>query len=1163
MHRLIAIAATALTALEAHAMAAAGIEQLKPLHLSTSLETVAIVTGPSRRDVGLDLARRLEQALGRAVPVLADVDVLADPAAHGTLIAIGQYADNALLERLYYDWQVIVDGARPGAGGHLLQTVHNPNGWGINVVVVGGSDDPGVARAAERLVQHVRERGDTLPRLFEIVPGIGADALNDRADSVVDPARTWPSHHLMEVQKSIAEAAMLHLYTGREDLAVAYRRALLAWLRTGWFETASDDFDYTIIAWDLMEESPVFSDDERLWITRRLWETMQVMHSDRETNHRSFGDALPRQEPRANHQARYAASIYFGARYFRRHYGLAELDAWLEEVRAFWRPQMTCFSALEGSASIAHITLIKAVGYALAEDIPGFLSRDVLGVMARGELMRAVGSNIPRSGGMMPYAIWCLAAHRFDAPDYLRPIEQSDPSMAVLVQPWRAGWDVGRSFWDGRRPPPTGASDAWVLSLPFDRLFYDGPRVYGPRTTPFERSFELLVFKDPTYEGRQHLAIGGHGTGSYSADTANAITALHLGGRRWLSGGGRVATVHKHCSLVIVRDGETTSVPAFARLDRAEVVGGVGISHTALVDYNGTDWHRHVINVPNRWFLVIDAVDAKVAGDYLLESRWREWSRWRRDGDDLLFTRGDQALRITGTGWEAQYIQPWLYSDLLAAPLERDDTSSRPPVTPQLARRWTGRLEPGDRHTFVHLLSLEDGDAGPAFRLTGVDDGACRVHGPEVDWDVTRDGDGRWQVATQEASSPPPARPPRRPRWRADLQPQWQYRTDARLLAATALNDAWALGLAGGRVVLLGADGTLLRSLEVPGNVFALCAADLDGDGREQLLAGSDTGAVHAFDADGAPRWQWQAPPWQPSPSWRQSFGPWRAVISELMPIDIDADGRSEVLAAGTYCYVLDGGGRQVAMYDEPAELEVTDLVGNGGRDGMWRTPERTLVLAVGDVDGDGLPDIVGDNPRTWFVRAWSGATMKRLAVQKRPTDRFLGNALKVMATFRRPGDDRHCYVAGCDAYLHQLAAYRHPDGLLWQANVGAAVEALIAADLDADDGDALIAGTGTGQIQVFGADGGRRALVDIGEPVGGPCALTWWRDRIWAGTVGGRIVAVAPDGRITDRAHLPGLVDHLRPRGDVLLAASTDGHVAAYRLAAVPPGRRTDRRHD
>ena len=160
---------------------------------------------------------------------------------------------------------------------------------------------------------------------------------------------------------------------------------------------------------------------------------------------------------------------------------------------------MASFSPQEGLDSIALITLTEATTYALAENVETFLSRDVLGRIADRGLLQTVGANY-LGGGSPPVTFWGLAAHRFNQPEYLQPLHLSDPEMGQFRLPWRVSWELGRSFWDGRRPSgseiPRGRRQ-WVRTMPLSGPYYEQASAYGPKNVDLEQAFDFVVFKPP------------------------------------------------------------------------------------------------------------------------------------------------------------------------------------------------------------------------------------------------------------------------------------------------------------------------------------------------------------------------------------------------------------------------------------------------------------------------------------------------------------------------------------------------------------------------------------------------------------------------------------------------------------------------------------------
>jgi len=1153
------------------------ITQLKPLYLETSVGTpespgATIVAGAEYLDLANLLQQRIEEATGIRLPVVSDNEALNDLKTLGNIIALGQYADNSLLKHFYYRWYLVVDGMQPGKGGYVLETVHNPDNLGINLIVVGGSDRAGVEKASNRLLETVTKYGPTLPRLFEVELGEGKEIVLDYGAKALDPKRVWPTNG-MNIQEAIGEAAMLYIYTGDEKYAAFFKAKLVESLEQGSFAGAQDDLFRSIISWDLVEEAPVFSDEERLWITDKLWEIVHPPHQKWDTYVFSRKNLI---RPRKNHGARSAVSVYFIARYFWQYYRIPEMEQWLADVATYWEPQMSSFMAMEGTGQ-AIASLMPATAYALAENAEVFLAKDVLGRIADKSVMMNRGGYL--YGGNYGTIWLCMAAHMFDDLDYLRPVIRKHGSMVKAYRfPSRGTRELGRSFWDGRAPEPRKPGeqtvDNWISVMPLSRLYYDAVFLHGPRNIPFEKSFDFLVFKEPEGRGRQHLELGGNNAGSYSFDTGNAIRLFYSNGYAWLGEGPFGAKTQRKLSAVsIVRNGENLPVPAFTRLDRVQSTPEWGTATTAYEDDTRTDWERNIINVPDKWFLVIDNITAREPGDYVLESRWRILGRCCFNGDDVIAAQGSHHFHLSGIGWQNQYMIPQLYRAFLGSsphpfPRTIEQLSDSTPYQTIIARRWAGAMEKGATHVFANLF-YGNASSKPLYTLRKLDANRYLVRpgtnqADRQSWLVKSDEDGQWLVERTEAveiTEPATVSRPESPA--PDLKPAWQRAESARILSAAAMSVAdgsrYAVGLADGRIRLIDEQGKAAAEFKMPGQVYTLCAMDIDGDNFDELLAGSDTGGVHAFRANGNRKWTWTPPPWKRPAGARESHATSRTVITGIVPIDTNGDGENEILVMGISWYILDREGNLLFFHEYNPAGRTWDGIVN----------EHTFVVAAGDLMGDGGDEIIGDiagvgnaggcscvhvwDGKARGVRAHSPNPAKEdyLWRHSRPSNRYAGSALKAVMTGDVDGDGKDEFAIASDAYDLQLGYYdnfgsqKRP---IWYCSVGSGANALLGADLDGDDKVEIIVGTEMGHVQALDGDKNRLFVTDVDESV---MALAARPDgtghEIWAGTVNGKLLVLNAQGKIIKRGHEPGLIDHLAISRDGAVLATSGGHVALY----------------
>lgn len=350
-------------------------------------------------------------------------------------------------------------------------------------------------------------------------------------------------------------------------------------------------------------------------------------------------------------------------------------------------------------------------------------------------------------------------------------------------------------------------------------------------------------------------------------------------------------------------------------------------------------------------------------------------------------------------------------------------------------------------------------------------------------------------------------------------------------------------------------------------NVLAADAGDVDGDGRDDLVFGTllNSPKVYAYGSDGTKLWD-------------------ADVTGSVSNVEI-ADGGATVLASrsgvllasidaktGATRWTLQANGGFSRLEAEDMDGDGTDdavwaLYGATGKSAFWQvmavdgasglplwtvpTASPPKGLTVGDIDGDGKPDVaattqdVSPNVREPdnFVWAIHGQTGRLLW-----THVLSGEAPTYMADVTLAdvaGDTRREVVFA--PYFDRLLGLAPSDGTrVWSADIGSYSADAAAVDLDGDGVDEVV--EGSGDFTLTAHDGGTGAVrwsLNLGAPVGAIAELTEGtaRDVIAASlSVVRRVRGV--DGAVLWSRPLEGIVTRTavieRPGAGALVAVGT-----------------------
>ncbi|MGD9495807.1 MAG: hypothetical protein AB7Y46_05825 [Armatimonadota bacterium] len=338
------------------------------------------------------------------------------------------------------------------------------------------------------------------------------------------------------------------------------------------------------------------------------------------------------------------------------------------------------------------------------------------------------------------------------------------------------------------------------------------------------------------------------------------------------------------------------------------------------------------------------------------------------------------------------------------------------------------------------------------------------------------------------------------------LQARWTTELPGRPLSVAARRGeetvAIAAGLADGTVLQLDPQGLAGGSFATGGPVHALEAADLDGDGAEELLVGSDDEHMYALDGRMREIWRHKV-------DFLADQQPWlwwtlgSAKVRAIHAADITGDGRAELLVGA--------GNMRLQCYDAAGELmwrfrtdhgicttiTTADLFGDGRRlvlagngltsdngtcwvldaagqmiaryyNGSWCT--SLPAIAVGDLEDDGVNTVfTGSNRGDVRAYAPDAGYTEHLWLQNLP------RPIRSLTVVPRPGGD--VLAVGSDSGY--LCAFDQAGEKAWGVGLSSAIT--FTALVRRADGVLLAAGCKDGRTFLLTPEGRPTGLFDAG----------------------------------------------------------------------------------
>ena len=1093
------------------------IADLKPLFPRTALVTggrPAALIVPGSTDALMQQAKALRDTLARRtgaalhiVPAEDLVDagwrVDHDRIGARNLIALGNVNDNRLMSVLYGGGYLVSDAIYPGPEGYVIRTVHDPFAVGINVLALAGSDAAGVANAVAVFSdQHLPRKGNDAvleqplvrvvfrPVEYRFYPGVDHylsqkrqpqytkmawfreylqnGGFMDEAGHIIQNTRKGAN--LVSVVGSLARLGQTYFRTGNTELLTLMKQLVSRNLhllgKPARLQGMGGRSAGAVHAWDLLEELPMWTDEERLAVTNALLRDARIGHERRGFHQQVREGAVQAMDE--NHGTVSALNSFRAWHYFQKYYRLPESDYWMRCARAVFSAQASTFQILEDASSYLCACPRQTVDYALQSRDLDYMTRGIARHHAHYIALACInnlglGTGFGDSPGLiLQGAFEAIApAAWFYRDPYLNWVVQNGLPRDAGLRIFQSSIAMNLEA-EAREPAAWTGVTRWPLfEAPLKKGQATDTPVFAPKKDLVFSRFNKLIFKENWSRDGQYMLLDGagawgdgdgpHGHKHTDINTILNMTAL---GRMWLVDHTYERRAFQdHSGVMLMRKGKG----AFPDRTLAMLCNLLDGDEVAMTRSRLGNWERGIFWKKGDYFVVLDRVTAAEDGPHFARATFRTLGSAALSGRTLTLSQAHpdrpeevrhcrfvsdgsagldtETFRFTNSEWGRFYP----YAKPVATVLHEDKA---------------GVLRAGQTITFLNLLYpyAEAADSSDV-RMLAVTDSCARVDGPgdamglmgsgaipgeagraemffvrpgrmwvsgtrslagdvlqadapcnlSVDTKretlvvacrqpvvlsfvdrpkeillegkaiaVTRE-DGRWQTPLKAG------------KWTLRLRGWRGFETISRLIRAS-LSQSEEMAQTRSHVApksdSVRAKDIALQPVVPNVDVRTILSADLDGDGGEELLLGTDDG-VGVYGADGTLRWTYR------------TGGPVRA----LDVGNTDGDGKADVAVGcdNTFVYLLDNEGEMVwrsackasedALSGPPAVdfVAIADLENDGkaevvaganwihvfNADGSVKW-ERYMILrrgritgdfacgAVADLDGDGSREVVG-----------------------------------------------------------------------------------------------------------------------------------------------------------------------------------------------------------
>ncbi len=610
------------------------ISQLRDLHMKTLLvekgAAKAIIVAPKNGryvEIAREVHDKILDSTGADLKVYDDENAMPEKVLQNyNVIAIGNCSTNKFIETLYRQWYVILDIKYPGPGGHVVRSLHNPYGTGHNVIFLGGSDDQGVSEAGKVFIGMLGPgKSLSVGWTMKIKLGKGMEhppVINTASNSwkVFSWQDSWRKTNLdaylpgtLFGWNPISVAGILYYMTGqteyldtfkrlampRPDNIPAINRADSAFSDPADPIAKSDHYRSHLLdcVWNLIENSPFFNDQERLFITNKLLQHQLVLDPNN-----SF--SAPNGD---RHALWHMMNIYTGSRYFARYYPDAIWQKRIENVRNGFRSFIGDPTWAERDTLGWVSTSIEPVmDFFCMDGADEFITSGTAKTMMRGLEVLMNGSDAGDDfGGYLSISLMHKAAHMLHDGRYIWMVRQ----LAYDLDVFR----IGQSYWPGDDLEVKAPLDlvGTITVAPLARTDWKDAQT----SVPPDEAFQILSFRAGLDKTDDYFLFDGFNGLGRNPNHLNNITKLRMFGGTWTLVG------YMNDISILYNGMVDPHVARTAGLKDSFATANMAYIEAEVPDMPESVWKRYFLYTKNK-AIIFDKIVPRQAGQFDITRYW-------------------------------------------------------------------------------------------------------------------------------------------------------------------------------------------------------------------------------------------------------------------------------------------------------------------------------------------------------------------------------------------------------------------------------------------------------------------------------------------------------------------------------------------------------------